>query len=76
MNNIRRKEINKVIEEIYNLQSRVEELLGEEEEYRDNIPENLQNSDRYYQAEENIDNLQTAYDTFDDIVNSLECAME
>ena len=50
--------------------------MAEEEEYRDNIPENLQNSDRYYRAEENIDNLQTAYSTLDDVIGSLECAME
>lgn len=44
MNNIRRKEIDKIIEELYTLQSRVEDLMAEEEEYRDNIPENLQKS--------------------------------
>ena len=76
MNNVRRKEIDKVIEELYTLQSRVEDLMAEEEEYRDNIPENLQNSDRYYRAEENVENLQTAYSTIDDVIGNLECAME
>ena len=90
MNIARRKNIALVIAEIQSLSGKMETVLedieiikDEEEEYRDNIPENLQGSDRYSAAEEAIDNLNSAYDTlqeaFDnlnDVVSSLEEASQ
>lgn len=52
MNKVRRKMIDKVIEEVAvlqntleELQQQIEEIKEEEQDYLDNIPENLQSSD-------------------------------
>lgn len=88
MNNTRRKEIKSIIERIEELQSEIadlgadiEAIHSDEEEYMDNIPENFQQSDRYYNAEAACDNLQSAIDgleelDFDEIISSLEEAIE
>ena len=49
----------------------MEDLQGEEEEYRDNIPENLQGSERYEKAEEACDTLSEAVDGLENIITSL-----
>lgn len=45
----------------------VERLKDEEQEYLDNIPENMQSSDRYYAAEEAVSNLENAHDWLTEI---------
>lgn len=84
MNKERRKSIDRVINEIEKLKElyasiveEVEEIRDEESDYLDNIPENLQGSDRYYTAEEAVGNLDSAVDSlqeidFDEIVDYLE----
>ena len=49
----------------------------------ENIPESLQETERYAQSEAAADNLEEAYDTFsdmrdslDDVISSLEAAQE
>ena len=76
MNNTRRKEIGKVINQLEDLRDKVDELLSEEQEYLDNIPDNFQCSDRYCKAEESVEYLQSAYDSLDEVVSSLESSME
>ena len=89
MNNARRKTINgiltrliKISEEMESILSDIELVKDEEEECFDNIPENLQESDRYQAAEAAVDNLNAAYDlwqeafeSIEDITSSLEEAM-
>lgn len=53
MNKQRRKSLNKLIEKLEEVKSDLESLKDEEEEYRDNMPENLQGSERYEKAEDN-----------------------
>lgn len=72
MNKKRRKALGEVMKKIEELQSSLSELLGdleaireEEEEYRDNIPENLQDSDKYWKADAAVDALVSAYDALD-----------
>ena len=65
MNNTRRKAIENVIEMISNARLALDELREEEEEYMNNIPENLTGSERYEKAEE------ACYE-MEDIVSSLE----
>lgn len=62
MNKARRNSIQKVIDKLTSLQSflenvesDVENILDEETECLDNIPENLQSSQRYTQAENACD---------------------
>ena len=72
MNNKRRVRVDDVIEKLRNIQSEIGDILSEEEEYRDNIPENLQGSEKYENAENNCDNLQSAVDQVDEVISYLE----
>ena len=47
MNNLRRKKIKVEIDSINICIGKLENILSEEEEYLDSVPENLQNSERY-----------------------------
>ena len=71
MNKARRKNIQDVVGQLEDLKSTLEDLQGEEEEYRDNIPENLQGSERYEKADEACDTLSGAVDGLEDIITSL-----
>ena len=64
-----------IIDRFEELKSALEDILGDEEEYRDNIPENLQGSERYEKAEEACDNLDDAVSTLEDVINSIEEAI-
>lgn len=72
MNKQRRVKVDDVIEKPRNIQSEIGDILSEEEEYRDNIPENLQGSEKYENAENNCDNLQNAIDQVDEVISYLE----
>jgi len=72
MNNVRRKNIEKVIGMISDARSLLEELMSEEEEYRDNMPENLQGSERYEKADEACCSMEEAIGNMEDIESSLE----
>lgn len=68
MNNARRKWLADIYEAIENAKNEIENIREEEQESYDNIPENLQESERANTIYENIDNL-------DYIVSSLEDAL-
>lgn len=100
MDNNRRKEIKDVIDRIGNfeieisetmskledLKSDVESILDDEEEARDNIPESLQDGERYEKADAACDNLSNAVNSleeiiaapadFQEVIGYLEAAME
>lgn len=71
MNNTRRKQINDIIEQTKSIQSNIEEILIDEETALDNMPENLKDSDKAFSSQVAIDNLDLAYDTFDDLIDYL-----
>lgn len=71
MNKARRKSIQDVADQLEELKSTLEDIQGEEEEYRDNIPENLQGSKRYEKADEACDTLSGAVDGLEDVITSL-----
>ena len=58
MNKERRDSIRLIIQNIEDAVSGLEEILEEEEQSRDNIPENLQNSAVYEKAEEACDRVE------------------
>ena len=60
MNKIRRKNLQSIIDQLEELKGSLEDLQAEEEEYRDNIPENMQESERYEKADEACGNLSEA----------------
>lgn len=84
MNNNRRKEIKNIIDRIASfeieisetmskledLKSDVEDILAEEENARDNIPENLQDSECYEKSDAACDSLSDAVDALEDIIST------
>lgn len=76
MNNPRRKQLNNIVESLNELKEDLEALLSEEEEYRDNIPENLQGSERYEKADNACDSIQYAIDNIEEAVSNIEEATE
>lgn len=71
MNKVRRARVDEVIERLQELQSEIEDILREEYEYRDNIPENMQQSEKYETADSNCNCLQNACDSIDECIDQL-----
>ncbi len=76
MNKARRKALDEVISKIEEAKELLENLQAEEEEYRDNMPENLQGSERYEAADAAVDNMSSAVDALDEAISSIEGAQE
>lgn len=76
MNKIRRKNLQTIIDRLEDIKADLEEITYEEEEYRDNIPENLQGSEKYERADEACDNLNDAAGTLNEVIDSITTAME
>lgn len=76
MNKVRRKNLQAIIDRLEDIKADLEEIAYEEEEYRDNIPENIQGSEKYERADEACDNLNDAADTLDEVIESITTAME
>lgn len=60
-----------IIDQLEELKGSLEDLQAEEEEYRDNIPENMQESERYEKADEACDNLSEAVDNLEEVISSI-----
>lgn len=76
MNKQRRKAIDNVTGKIRDLLVDLETLRDEEEEYRDNIPENLQGSERYEQADECVDGLTEAIENIESALDDIDGLIE
>lgn len=76
MNKVRRKELQELYDIISEARDRLEMLHEEEEEYKDNIPENLQGSERYEKAETAVDALDSAISSLDEALEYIEEAQE
>lgn len=76
MNNTRRKEINSIIEQIADLKDNLENILKDEDDYRDNMPENLWGSSRYEKSEEASQNLELAISSLEETMDYLEESTE
>lgn len=76
MNMKRRDEISACIKSANSLSAIIDRLKSEEEDYRDAIPENLQGSERYDNADSACDALQDALDSLDEVIEHLESAKE
>ena len=72
MNNARRKRLDEAIELLNQAKEIIEDCASEEEEYRDNMPENLQSSEKYENADSACDNLNSAMDSIDEIISNIE----
>ena len=76
MNAKRRKKLVTAQDILEAVKERLEELLEEEEEARDNLPENLLNSERYERAEAACDNITDAIDSLEEAMSYIEEAAQ
>lgn len=76
MNKDRRKRINQAVEMLDQARNILEECMDEEEEYRDNMPENLQGSEKYEVADSNVDCLESAVTGLEDVIDNAMNAAE
>lgn len=76
MNKARRGQIETVKSELEALSERIESIRDDEQDYFDNIPENLQDSERANMSEAAIDALDSAIDSISEAISSLEEAAE
>lgn len=65
MNKQRRKKLTQALEYLQKAYSIIEEAQSEEDEAKDNLPESLQSSERYYDMEQCVDDLQEVLDSLD-----------
>ena len=79
MNNERRKEIDRLMERVNSLLSdlseikdSIENVRDEEQEYLDNLPENMVDGERAEKAQAAIDAIEEALGSLDDSETSLE----
>lgn len=75
MNNTRRKALQKIYAAIEEVKSDLENIYDEEQEAFENIPKNLEGSERYEVAENAVDNLDSAFSGIEEILEYLEEAM-
>lgn len=76
MNNNRRKEINKAVALLQEALSILETARDEEREYYDNMPENLQSSERGCAAEQAASYLDDACSSLEEVISSSENSAE
>lgn len=76
MNKPRRKQLEAIVDRIDAIVADLEWIRGDEEEYRDNIPENLQGSERYERADSAVYSLEDALDTLSMVIDSINEAIE
>lgn len=72
MNKQRRKSLEDIHNQLTDLRELLDEIREEEEFYRDNIPENLQYSERYEAADNAVSNLENAVISLDEALSSIE----
>lgn len=72
MNAERRKELARIIERLEHQLDAIETVKDEEEEAYDNLPEQLQESERGETMQENYEELDSIYDDLQDIIDRIQ----
>lgn len=75
MNRNRKERIKKICEELRRCLCELNEIHDEEEEYYDNIPDNLQGSERAESSEEAIESLDNAAENISEACDYLEAIL-
>ena len=65
------EKIDKITEQLQALKDQIEELLEEEQDAFDNIPEAFQETDRYAEAEEKLEYLDSAFGGLEEVIENL-----
>jgi len=76
MNAANRKKLRAILDQLEDLKEELTEVLDDEEEKRDNTPDNLLGSEQYEKREEVCSNLSDATGTLEDVISSIEAAIE
>ena len=76
MNMLRRILLNDIHQRVESIKEEIEACLGDEEEYRDNIPENLQGSAKHEAADQACYNLQEAVDDLEYVLENITGAID
>ena len=72
MNKARRKKLGEIAEQLSDLRDQLQTILEEEEEYRDNIPENLQGTERYEKSDEACEIIDTCGESLEEVFTQLQ----
>lgn len=72
MNKTRRQQLRKWLEDMENIKSELETICSDEQDYFDNMPENLQGSQRGMDAEEAIEHIEEAVSSIEDAISIIE----
>lgn len=72
MNKARRQQLSKWLAEIEEIKDNLETICSDEEEYFDNMPENLQGSQRGMDAEEAIEQMNEAVSSIEEAISIIE----
>lgn len=76
MNKQRRATLNQINDLIANVFEDLESCKDQEEEYRDNMPENLQGSERYEKAEDAVNMLEEALESLQQAMDNIQEVIE
>lgn len=76
MNKERRKAITNAIDKLNEAITELETCRDEEQEYLDNMPENLQGSEKYDLAEQAVSYLDDAIDSISEAIDNADSATE
>ena len=76
MNKMRRKSLLEISEQLEELKAILEDFEVEEEDCLDNMPENLQGSERYEKMEDAIANIAEAICSIEEACEYIEAAVE
>ena len=76
MNKTQRNQIEKWIDSLTEIKEGVESMIEEENEKYENMPENLQDSERSEKMYEGIENLESASSSLEEAIDSLIDAAE
>ena len=72
MNKARKNKLKAIMDELETLYARLDDIRGLEEDAMMNVPESLQETDRYEEMEEAFDNLDNACSSLEDALDSIK----
>lgn len=72
MNKARRTSLRKLAIKLHEINEELENIYCDEEEYFDNIPESLKNSEQATQSEEAISILQDSSSLIEEVINNID----
>lgn len=72
MNKTRRQQLRKWLKDLENIKNELENICSDEQDYFDNIPENLQGGQRGCDSEEAIEQMEEAVCSIEEAISIIE----